>query len=268
MHLCSPIGDRLMIKLEALKAFTDNYIWLLREDEKKRVAVIDPGDAQPVIAWLQAHPGWTLSDILITHHHRDHVAGVPLLREASAAKVHGPGNEPIADLDQAVLDNQCIDILGMPLQILEVPGHTRGHIAYHQAQRHWLFSGDTLFAAGCGRLFEGTPRQMYQSLQRFAALPQATQIYCAHEYTLGNLLFALAVEPDNPDTASRLEQVRAWRAQGLSSLPSTLALECATNPFLRCAEPSVKRMISQRLQRFIEDEIEVFTALRAWKDTF
>ena len=262
------IGDYLMIKIEALKAFSDNYIWLLQDQQNSRAAVVDPGDAQPVLDWLQAHPDWTLDDILLTHHHRDHTAGVQQLRDIYTAKVYGPGHENIAGVDQPLGDNQTIEVLGMPWQILEVPGHTRGHIAYYQAQQHWLFSGDTLFAAGCGRLFEGSAQQMYQSLQRFAALPEDTQIYCAHEYTLSNLLFAQAVEPDNLQIAKRLEQVRAWRAAERSSLPSNLALELATNPFLRCAQASVKHRVSQHEQRPINDESEVFAALRGWKDTF
>ena len=268
MHLYIRIGDHPMIKIEALSTFSDNYIWLLQDEQHQRIAVVDPGDATPVEAWLDAHPGWQISDILITHHHHDHVGGVERLRSLSGARVYGPANEQIPARDVALSDKQRIEVLGMPLEVIEVPGHTLGHIAFHQPERHWLFCGDTLFAAGCGRLFEGTPLQMHQSLQRLAALADATQVYCAHEYTLSNLRFAQAVEPDNPDIAARLQQVQQWRDAGRISLPSELALERLTNPFLRGAETSVKQMVSTRAQRPIDSEAEVFAHLREWKNQF
>lgn len=268
MHLCPQLGDHLMITIEALSAFSDNYIWLLQDAQHKRVAVVDPGDAAPVQAWLQQHDDWTLSDILITHHHNDHVGGVEQLRRETGARVHGPANENIPGRDQALVDGDRIEVLGMALQVFEVPGHTLGHIAFYQPEQHWLFSGDTLFAAGCGRLFEGTPAQMYQSLQRLAALPDTTLVYCAHEYTLSNLRFARAVEPANPAIAERFRQVEAWREQGRISLPSDLAMERATNPFLRTAETSVKEMLASREGHALGSDGEVFAALRAWKDRF
>lgn len=268
MHLCPLLGDHLMIKIEALSAFSDNYIWLLQDAQHRRVAVIDPGDAAPVQAWLRAHAGWTLSDILITHHHNDHVGGVEQLRRETGARVYGPASETIPGRDQALADGDRIEVLGLALEVVDVPGHTLGHIAFYQPEHHWLFCGDTLFAAGCGRLFEGTPAQMHQSLQRLAALPDTTLIYCAHEYTLSNLRFAHAVEPANQAIAGRLQQVSKWREQGRISLPSALALERATNPFLRTAETSVKEMIANREGRAMRSETEVFTALRAWKDHF
>lgn len=268
MHLCPQLGDHLMITIEALSAFSDNYIWLLQDAQHKRVAVVDPGDAAPVQAWLQQHDDWTLSDILITHHHNDHVGGVEQLRRETGARVYGPANENIPGRDQALVDGDRIEVLGMALQVFEVPGHTLGHIAFYQPEQHWLFSGDTLFAAGCGRLFEGTPAQMYQSLQRLAALPDTTLVYCAHEYTLSNLRFARAVEPANPAIAERFRQVEAWREQGRISLPSDLAMERATNPFLRTAETSVKEMLASREGRALGSDGEVFAALRAWKDRF
>jgi len=268
MHLCSRLGDHLMIKIEALSAFSDNYIWLLQDTQQKRAAVVDPGDAAPVQAWLREHGDWTLSDILITHHHNDHVGGVDQLRRDTGARVFGPANENIPGRDQALVDGDRIEVLGLPLQIIEVPGHTLGHIAFYQPDHHWLFCGDTLFAAGCGRLFEGTPVQMHQSLQRLAALPDDTLIYCAHEYTLSNLRFAKAVEPANSHIAERFAQVEAWRQNDQISLPSNLRLERATNPFLRAAETSVKEMIASREGRTMTSESEVFAALRAWKDRF
>lgn len=257
-----------MIKIDALCAFSDNYIWLLQDTRQRRCAVVDPGDAAPVQAWLAANPGWTLSDILVTHHHFDHVGGVEQLSRETGARVFGPAHEEIPARQQALLDGERIEVLGLTLQVFEVPGHTLGHIAYYQADQHWLFCGDTLFAAGCGRLFEGTPLQMHNSLQRLAALPDATRIYCAHEYTLSNLRFAQAVEPHNAAIAERLRQVSEWRAAGRISLPSELALERATNPFLRSAETSVKEMLASRSGRPIDSEAEVFAALRAWKDNF
>ncbi|MDQ3204500.1 MAG: hydroxyacylglutathione hydrolase, partial [Pseudomonadota bacterium] len=169
-----------MIQITALCAFSDNYIWLLQDTDTRRCAVVDPGDAAPVQAWLAAHPDWVLSDILITHHHHDHVGGVQALKNATDAKVYGPARETIPAREVALVDSDRINVLGLGFDVIDVPGHTSGHIAfYHQGM---LFCGDTLFAAGCGRLFEGTPEQMHASLTRLASLPEDTQVYCAHEY--------------------------------------------------------------------------------------
>ncbi|MBJ2348447.1 MULTISPECIES: hydroxyacylglutathione hydrolase [Pseudomonas] len=255
-----------MIQISALPAFTDNYIWLLQDHSTQRCAVVDPGDAAPVRAWLDAHPGWTLSDILVTHHHHDHVGGVESLKSATNATVYGPASENIPARDIALGDNAKITVLGLDFDVHAVPGHTLGHIAYYH--RGLLFCGDTLFAAGCGRLFEGTPEQMHHSLSRLAALPEDTLVYCTHEYTLSNLKFAAAVEPGNPDVAARLEKVVEQRNQGVMTLPSTLALEKLTNPFLRTAETSVKQKADERNGQRNQTPSEVFAALRAWKDKF
>ncbi|QHA83126.1 hydroxyacylglutathione hydrolase [Pseudomonas mediterranea] len=255
-----------MIQISALPAFTDNYIWLLQDHSSRRCAVVDPGDAAPVQAWLEAHPGWVLSNILITHHHHDHVGGVQALKNATNATVHGPASENIPARDVALEDNDQIEVLGLDFAVYAVPGHTLGHIAYYH--HGLLFCGDTLFAAGCGRLFEGTPEQMHHSLDRLAALPDDTLIYCTHEYTLGNLKFAAAVEPDNPDIAARLEKVGRQRSEGVITLPSTLALEKLTNPFLRTTETSVKQKADERNGQRNGTPSEVFAALRAWKDKF
>ncbi|MFL6535938.1 MAG: hydroxyacylglutathione hydrolase [Pseudomonas sp.] len=255
-----------MIQISALPAFTDNYIWLLQDHSTQRCAVVDPGDAAPVRAWLDAHPGWTLSDILVTHHHHDHVGGVESLKSATNATVYGPASENIPARDIALGDNASITVLGLDFDVHAVPGHTLGHIAYYH--RGLLFCGDTLFAAGCGRLFEGTPEQMHQSLSRLAALPEDTLVYCTHEYTLSNLKFAAAVEPGNPDVAARLEKVAEQRNQGVMTLPSTLALEKLTNPFLRTAETFVKQKADERNGQRNQTPSEVFAALRAWKDKF
>jgi hydroxyacylglutathione hydrolase len=255
-----------MIQITALPAFTDNYIWLLQDHSTRRCAVVDPGDATPVQAWLTDNPGWVLSDILITHHHHDHVGGVEQLKKTTHAKVYGPASESIPARDVALKDNDRINVLGHDFDVIAVPGHTLGHIAYYHPGL--LFCGDTLFAAGCGRLFEGTPRQMHDSLSRLAALPADTQVYCTHEYTLSNLRFAAAVEPDNPDTLERLATVTRQRDAGIMTLPSTVDLERRTNPFLRTHETSVKEKADERTGTDNSAPDMVFAALRAWKDKF
>ncbi|WP_053119514.1 hydroxyacylglutathione hydrolase [Pseudomonas sp. P1.31] len=255
-----------MIQISALPAFTDNYIWLLQDHRSQRCAVVDPGDAAPVEAWLDAHPDWVLSDILITHHHHDHVGGVERLKHISGATVYGPASENIPARDVALNDNDSASVLGWEFDVYAVPGHTLGHIAYYH--HGLLFCGDTLFAAGCGRLFEGTPDQMHHSLSRLAALPEDTLVYCTHEYTLSNLKFAAAVEPTNADIAARLEKVTQQRQNGVMTLPSTLALEKLTNPFLRTGETLVKQKVDERAGAQNREPSEVFAALRAWKDKF
>jgi hydroxyacylglutathione hydrolase len=257
-----------MYQIDALPAFSDNYLWLLQDADTRCCAVVDPGDAAPVLDWLAARPGWRLSDILITHHHPDHIGGVTRLKETTGARVCGPAREKIPARDLALDEGDRVEVLGRSFLIYALPGHTLGHIAYHQAEEGWLFCGDTLFAAGCGRLFEGTPAQMYDSLSRLAALPDATRVYCTHEYTLSNLHFACAVEPHNPAVAARFAEVSAWRSAGRISLPSTIALEKATNPFLRCGETSVNEKLDERegpRQRTTE---QAFALLRSWKDNF
>ncbi|AZL69707.1 MULTISPECIES: hydroxyacylglutathione hydrolase [Pseudomonas] len=259
-----------MIQIDALPAFSDNYIWLLQDTANRRCAVVDPGDAGPVQAWLDAHSGWVLTDILVTHHHHDHVGGVEALKKATGARVCGPAHERIPARDLALEDNASVQVLGLDFEVLAMPGHTLGHIAYYTAQpaTPLLFCGDTLFAAGCGRLFEGTPEQMHHSLQRLAALPAATQVYCTHEYTLSNLRFARAVEPHNPHVLQRFEDVTRLRAENRISLPSTIGLERQTNPFLRTAETSVKEKADEWKGLSNPTQATVFAALRSWKDVF
>jgi len=247
-----------MITISPLPAFTDNYLWLLQDSVQKRCAVVDPGDAAPVLGWLDKHSDWQLTDILITHHHGDHTGGVKRLKQASGARVFGPANENIPACDNALNGGEVIKVLGLTFQIIAVPGHTLGHIAYYHAdkQNPLLFCGDTLFAAGCGRVFEGTLEQMHKSLMQLSTLPDNTQIYCAHEYTLNNLRFAAAAEADNPHIQQRLAKVIALREQGGISLPSTMAIERLTNPFLRCH--TIKNKSPEA----------VFAELRTWKDKF
>ena len=257
-----------MIQIDALPAFNDNYIWLLQDTDTRRCAVVDPGDAAPVQAWLEAHPQWQLSDILITHHHFDHVGGVEKLKSATGARVAGPAEEKIPARDLDLNDNDEIVVLGLRFQVMAVPGHTLGHIAYYDGEQNLLFCGDTLFAGGCGRLFEGTPQQMHQSLSRLAALPARTKVYCTHEYTLSNLRFAHAVEPDNLRLSERLAEVTRWRAEGRISLPSNIELELATNPFLRTREPSIIAAAKGRENGQSSEPSAIFASLRTWKDSF
>jgi hydroxyacylglutathione hydrolase len=259
-----------MIQIHALPAFSDNYIWLLQDPQQHRCAVVDPGDASPVLDWLAAHPGWQLSDILLTHHHPDHTGGVARLKAATAARVLGPALETIAGCDLPLQDGAQIRVLDCDWQIMHLPGHTLGHIAFYHAdpQQPLLFCGDTLFAAGCGRLFEGTPEQMFNSLQRLAALPEQTGVYCTHEYTLSNLHFARAVEPDNPCIRQRLQEVAALREQQRITLPSSIGLEKRSNPFLRSAEPAVNALAAARLGKQQCSALEAFAELRRWKDVF
>ncbi|MDD3936094.1 hydroxyacylglutathione hydrolase [Rhodoferax sp.] len=255
------------MKLIPIPAFNDNYIWMLHDE--RRALVVDPGDAQPVLAAL-ARDGLTLESILVTHHHGDHTGGVEVLRQNTGAQVYGPAAERMPEPLQRLGDGDTITPLGLRFEVLLVPGHTAGHIAY------WgqipdadpvLFCGDTLFSAGCGRLFEGTPGQMLASLTRLAALPEATRVCCAHEYTLGSLRFALAVEPDNTDLQAYQAHARTLRQQLLPTLPSSIGLEKAVNPFLRTHLPKVVHAV-QQIDPNADDPVAVFAALRTWKDKF
>lgn len=259
-----------MIQIDALPAFTDNYLWLLQDATQQRCAIVDPGDAGPVLAWLQANPQWQLSDIMITHHHPDHIAGIAQLKTATGARVVGPALETIPGRDLALHDGDTVEVLGLRWQVMHVPGHTLGHIAYYHdaSPQPLLLCGDTLFAAGCGRLFEGTAEQMHNSLNRFTALPDNTLVFCTHEYTLSNLRFAQAVEPENRAIAERLLAVTLLREKQQISLPSNIALEKATNPFLRTNEPAVQAAANQQSGQNCTHSNETFAALRAWKDRF
>lgn len=260
-----------MLTFTALPAFNDNYIWLIQDPRRKLCAVVDPGDAQPVLNWLAEHPQWQLTDIVITHYHHDHIGGVTALKDATHARVVGPARETIPSLDLPVDDGASIELLGHTVQVFAVPGHTLGHVVYFCTSglsQPWLLSGDTLFAGGCGRMFEGHPEQMYGSLARLAALPDNTLVYCTHEYTLSNLLFALAVEPANQDIQQRLDEVRQLRANLQITLPSNIALEKRTNPFLRCEEPAVIQAAQEKSEAKLEQNYAVFATLRSWKDTF
>lgn len=251
-----------MFEVSFIPAFKDNYIWLLTEG--RRAFVVDPGDATPVIERLEAE-GLCLEGILITHHHADHQGGIAELAARWQPQVYAPTSESITGCSHPLRGGERIEVLGQSLEVLAVPGHTLGHLAY--TLPGMLFCGDTLFGAGCGRLFEGTPAQMAASLARLAALPDDTRVYCAHEYTEMNLRFALAVEPDSPALKARCARVAALRAEGRPSVPSTLGEEKASNPFLRCGEPGV---IEAALAHGAVDRspTAVFAAIRSWRNVF
>jgi hydroxyacylglutathione hydrolase len=256
-----------MMNLVALPAFTDNYIWML--DDGHKALVVDPGDAAPVLSALQQR-GLQLAGILVTHHHADHVGGLDALRPHLHGPVYGPARERIPEPFVPLGHGAQAALLGLAFEVLDVPGHTAGHIAYVHRPAHGaplLFCGDTLFSAGCGRLFEGTPQQMHQSLQSLAALPPETQVCCTHEYTLSNLRFAAAVEPANADIAAHQAACEALRAAGRPTLPSTLARELQINPFLRCHVPAVVAA-AQAQGAPTTDAVGVLAALREWKNRY
>ncbi|MBL8396108.1 MAG: hydroxyacylglutathione hydrolase [Candidatus Accumulibacter sp.] len=253
-----------MFDVIRIPAFKDNYIWLLRKGAA--AAVVDPGDAGPVLEVLERE-ALSLTSILVTHHHADHQGGVCGLLAHYPAEVYGPAAESITGITKPLCGGEIIRIpaCDIEFQVIAVPGHTLGHIAYYGSGS--LFCGDTLFAGGCGRLFEGTAAQMADSLARLAALPDATAVYCAHEYTQANLRFALAVEPGNLLLRRRAEEVAAARGEGRATVPSTIGVEKASNPFLRCAQPEVANSVRRRVAD-VGDALAVFTALREWKNSF
>jgi hydroxyacylglutathione hydrolase len=250
-------------------AFDDNYLWLIHDGVD--AVVVDPGDASAIIAALDQHR-LTLVAILLTHHHADHVGGVPGLLARFSVPVYGPRGEDIATVTKRLGEGDTVSLprLGLDLQVIDVPGHTGGHIAYYNAQHGWLFCGDTLFAGGCGRLFEGTPAQMTTSLAKLAALPDETKVFCAHEYTMANLRFAQEVDPDNIALRERIMIDGAKRARGEPTVPSNIGLEKATNPFLRYQEGAiVERLIAaEKLPAAPGNPVETFTALRLWKNAY
>ena len=254
-----------MLEIVPLPAFQDNYIWTLRDG--KHAAVVDPGEAAPVKAYL-AREKLSLVAILATHHHPDHVGGIAELVAMRTVPVFGPRGEPIPALTHPLGQDSKVVIpeLAAEFSVLDIPGHTRAHVAYYGLGS--LFCGDTLFACGCGRVFEGTPAQMLHSLTKLAALPDETKVYCGHEYTLANIKFARAVDPGNAELAAREERAKALRAAGRPTLPSTLGEERATNPFLRCSEPVVVDSANKYLGSRIGDPVSVFAAIREWKNRF
>lgn len=257
-----------MFNIIPISAFKDNYIWLIANSENRQCIVVDPGDAAPVLSTL-SKLDLTLIAILITHHHNDHTGGISELhKKFPDVLVYGPAGENIPCMTNPMAENDEVKFpsIGLDLRVLDIPGHTKGHIAYYG--NSMLFSGDTLFSAGCGRLFEGTAAQMYKSLTKLADLPDETRVYCGHEYTAANLKFAQTVEPDNKEIQKQIIEVAAMREKNQPTLPSVMHLEKLTNPFLRCKIVSVIDSVQKKSDEKLTDPTAVFQTLRAWKDTF
>lgn len=256
-----------MLVVNPVPAFSDNYIWLITHQASGHTAIVDPGDAMPVLDRIKSD-GLIPSAILITHHHGDHVGGIREILAHHDIPVYGPAKERIPGRTHALKEGDTVSLPGLSTQfhIFDVPGHTAGAIAYYT--EGMVFVGDTLFISGCGRLFEGTAAQMYQSLNKLAQLPDDTQIYCAHEYTLGNLSFAQAVEPNNIDIQKRISECQSRRQHNTPTVPGALAMEKLTNPFLRAHNAEVRAAASNYSGGRLTDGVEVFATLRRWKDSF
>lgn len=259
--------DTKKTRIDSIPIFNDNYIWLIINSIGKKAIAIDPGDAEPLRHYLQSNQ-LDLGAILITHHHPDHTQGVFALKREFNMPIYGPKNEQITGLTHKVEEGDYIHVpsFDMAFNVLNIPGHTLDHIAY--TLPGLLFCGDTLFSAGCGRLFEGTPQQMYHSLQKLAALPDKTKVFCAHEYTLQNLNFAQVVEPNNQWIQTKINQVIALRQDNRSTLPSSINEEKKINPFLRCEVKEVIESVENWVGFTLEDPVQVFKYLREWKDVF
>jgi len=256
-----------MAHIITVPAFSDNYIWLICDENKKYAAIVDPGDAAPVLRLLEKDSIQPIA-ILITHFHHDHVGGIPaLLKAYPDLPVYGPRNEHIPRITQPLSGEEILnfDKLGINLQVMNVHGHTAGHIAYYSDDK--LFCGDTLFAAGCGRVFDGTLKDLHDSLQSIAQLPEDTLIYCAHEYTLDNIGFAKWIEPDNKDLLAREIADMESIDNDEATVPSLLSLELKTNPFLRTNQPNVIKRVEEAAGKSLNNSAEVFAAMRTWKDT-
>ncbi len=263
-----------MLRVSPVPAFKDNYLWVA--DDGVSAIVVDPGDATPVIDYL-ANNSLALTAILVTHHHPDHTGGIQALLDWSlptALPVYAPAVDPIRERTHTVSDHDVVVIghPGISIEVIAVPGHTAGHVAYYCAEQQWVFCGDTLFAGGCGRMFEGTAPQMQASLARLAALPPDTSVFCAHEYTLSNLKFALAVEPGNAALIERVKRESMKRERGEPTVPSTVGVERSTNPFLRWDVAEVKRAAARAASVTGDGSdlspAQVFGALREWKNNF
>ncbi len=262
-------GSSQTLVITRIPAFDDNYLWLIhgQGNAASWVAVVDPGDPGAIEAAVGSN-GLTLAAILVTHHHGDHTGGIAMLAARHKVSVYGPAHESINARTVAVQGGDTIALasLGLSFQVIDVPGHTAGHVAYigHGA----VFCGDTLFSGGCGRLFEGTPAQMLASLDKLAALPPDTAVYCAHEYTLSNLKFALTAEPANAQLIAYASEVANLRAAGKPTIPTTIGRELAINPFLRTRLPSVADAVARHAGHSIADEVDTFRVLREWKNEF
>ncbi|MCY4046388.1 MAG: hydroxyacylglutathione hydrolase [Cellvibrionales bacterium] len=250
--------------IEPIPAFNDNYFWLINQGQQ--AIVVDPGEANVVLSRLE-NQGLTLHAIFVTHKHYDHIGGVEQLKAETGCQVISPPIEGLS-MDHVVHDNETISAFGEAFHVIAVPGHTLEHVAYFSESLKACFVGDTLFSSGCGRMFEGTPEQFLTSLKRLVELPDDTKIYCAHEYTLANLDFALTVEPKNSAISLKLAKMKALRTENKPTLPTTIGDEKITNPFLRTKEADIVEAVTAHTGRTLSDEVAVFHALRSWKDNF
>ena len=256
-----------MFEVSAIKAFSDNYIWTLIKDGE--VTVVDPGDPEPVKNYLN-EKGLNLKNILITHHHFDHTGGIEELTDIYGCEVYGPDGGHIKGIGVKIQDNQEFTIMDVTFKAFATPGHTLDHLSYYveDDSNPLLFCGDTLFSGGCGRLFEGSPKQMHNSLSRLAELPGKTKVFCTHEYTESNLRFAIAVEPNNKHIKDKIEEVQELRRKDLETLPSTISEELNINPFLRCNQNDVINSAEYYCKTQLSESHEVLGAIREWKDNF
>jgi hydroxyacylglutathione hydrolase len=253
------------MKISPIAAFSDNYIWCI--ESGTQAWVVDPGCAESVATYLEEND-LDLAGILITHHHADHTGGIGQLMQNLEIPIIGPANCQNKGVNQVINDGQTIEVFGVEFECLAIPGHTLDHIAFYSASQAILFCGDTLFAGGCGRIFEGNPAMMWQSLNRLCVLPEDTKVFCAHEYTTANLVFAAAVDGNNPDLIRRISDVANLRQQNIPTVPTTIGLELRTNPFLRAPQPELKNAAEMASQRQLSEAVDVFTELRAYKDRF
>lgn len=256
----------MKLTIYPITALQDNYIWAIVNETKKCALIVDPGEAEPVIRFLKKHH-LTLKGILITHHHWDHTNGISELIKHHPVPVFASARCNNREINHDLVEHQLVELESFPsFQVIDIPGHTLDHIAYYTPGM--LFCGDTLFSAGCGRLFEGTMEQLYTSLQKMTALPDDTRIYCAHEYTQNNLRFAQQVEPDNLAINQHIKSITTLRNNNEPTLPSSIRLEKEINPFLRCHVASVIQQVERHAGKRLTQDIDVFRALREWKDTF
>lgn len=260
-----------MFAITPIPAFNDNYIWMISRPGSGQTWVVDPGDAHAVLKTLD-NQHLKLAGILITHHHYDHTGGIEKLCARYPVPVYGPDNPAIQGITHPLRDKDSFDLEGIPFSVIATPGHTLDHIAYYiretETSSPALFCGDTLFAGGCGRLFEGTPEQMHASLSRLSQLPGNTRVFCAHEYTLANLEFALAVDPDNIFLQKRLNETAILRKRQSPTVPSTLDTELQTNPFLRCHIPTIIHAAEERGASKSDSCADILRVIREWKDNF
>ena len=257
-----------MFDVTPIPAFNDNYIWAISVDGQDQIAVVDPGDATPVENYLNEN-GLKLAAILVTHHHHDHTGGISKLVENHQVPVYGPENSQFDGITQPLADGSSLELFGHTLNIRTIPGHTLDHISYlYSGETPQLFCGDTLFLAGCGRIFEGTPAQMFAAMEYFKTLADNTEIYCTHEYSLANLKFAEAVEPDNADIQATTRQCYQLREDNKPTLPTTIKQERRINPFLRTDAEAVIRSAREFSGQPLNSELDVFTAVREWKNQF